>query len=402
MIKTHLILLIVLFSFLKGIGQSCDVTYVSSVGTGSGAMNAPTDLLTAISGANIGDVLRLDTGNYVLSNPVNLVSGITIEGGFIEAQGWKKYSTAGLTTIFRNLSNPDGSAPNDRVVAFYGNSLTNFRFQDITIEVGSAVTPGTSLYGVHLTNCSNYFFTRTQIIVGLGGNGNNGVIGTNGAPGIDGFNGTKGAHDQQLNSGVGGAGGAGAGGSLGGAGALDPPGGSSVGLTGGSGNGASSVINGGSGGGEDNYGGPGGSGGSVFGGSSNTGVGVGGGHGACQGYNGSSGTSGTNGTSGFNGTVGVSGIYNGGFFINGVSGTSGLSGIGGQGGAGGGGGGGQGDAGLFGPYCSYGAGCGGGGGGGGGSGGIGGSGGTGGGGSFSLFLYNNGAGGVVEQCFLIL
>ena len=211
--KKNILLYLSLFFLALNFGyaQQCDVIYVSTLGVGAGTIADPTDLNTAISIANAGDVIRMDSGTYVFSNPINIASGITVEGGFIEAESWKKYSTAGLTTIYRNASNLEGVQYQDRIVALYGNSASNFRFQDITIRTANASTSGTSVYGVHLTNCSSYYFTRTQVVAGRGGNGISGVNGANGVAGAPGLIGGSGDKDSDCSGGFGGRGGAGGG-----------------------------------------------------------------------------------------------------------------------------------------------------------------------------------------------
>jgi gliding motility-associated-like protein len=395
--KTQRLLYLSIFFLVFNFGytQQCNVIYVSTVGLGVGSVSDPTDLTTAISVANTGDVIRMDSGTYVFSNPINIPSGITIEGGFIEAESWKKYSTAGLTTIYRNASNLEGVQYNDRIVAFYGNTVSNFRFQDITIKTADAATSGTSVYGVHLTNCSSYYFTRTQVVAGKGGDGRTGSGGTNGVPGSAGLIGGSGDSDSDCSGGFGGRGGAGGGtGAGGGAIQTSSAGCVGTGRTGANGTTSTNARAGGGGGaggagGEDRCGGFGGSGGGTLLFTTLTNRGN---RGCDDGGNGSGAASGAAGSNGTIGAVGPSGTYSGGFFIPGLSAGNGTDGTGGKGGGGGGGGGGQ-----NGTFVDDGAGSGGGGGGGGGQGGAGGIGGTGGGGSFGVYLFNNGANGYFNQ-----
>lgn len=381
--------------FNLGYGQQCDVIYVSTVGLGVGSITDPTDLSTAMSIANTGDVIRMDSGTYVFSSPINIASGITIEGGFIEAESWKKYSTAGLTTIYRDANNLEGTQYLDRIVAFYGNSASNFRFQDITIRTASAATNGTSVYGVHLTNCSSYYFTRTQVVAGRGGNGISGANGGNGVNGAPGLTGGSGDSDSNCSGGFGGRGGTG-GGTGSGTGAAQTSNAGCVGTGRTGANGATSTVaraggGGGAGGagGEDRCGGHGGSGGGTLLFTTLTNRGN---RGCDDGGNGSGAASGASGGNGTIGAIGPNGTYVGGFFVPGLPAGNGTAGNGGKGGGGGGGGGGQ-----NGSWVDDGAGSGGGGGGGGGQGGAGGIGGTGGGGSFGVYLFNNGINGYFNQ-----
>ena len=394
--KVLLFLVSVIYLSLGFIAQDCNFIYVSTVGTGAGTMSDPTDLTTALAGANMGDIIRLDSGTYVFSAPLNVVSGITLEGGFIAAQNWKKFSTAGLTKIYRDNTNAEGPSGNDRLVAFYGNSATNFRFQDITIETADASTNRTTVYGVHLTNCSSFYFTRTQVIAGQGGAGINGQAGGPGLAGSPGQMGGPGDLDSDCSGGFGGRGGSGAGAGFGAGAVLT----SSAGCLGNGRNGANGATStnprsgggggAGGGGGEDGCGGYGGYGGGTLLFTTLTNRGAR----ACgDGNNGGGAASGANGPDGVDGAVGPNGTYASGFFVPGGVAPNGTDGRGGKGGGGGGGGSGQ-----RGTWVDDGAGSGGGGGGGGGQGGEGGKGGSGGGGSFGVYLYNNGNNTYFVQC----
>ncbi|MEM7367924.1 MAG: T9SS type A sorting domain-containing protein [Bacteroidota bacterium] len=404
--------------------NTCDVIYVSNGASGSGTATDPTDLLTGLSMAACNDVvIKMDIGTYTIDNAIaNVFDNITLEGGFDQANSWRKTSTPGATTIHRSALNPAGPANGQRIVAFELTSATNFRFQDLTITTANAPTDGTSTYGIHLNNCSNYTFARCQILPGNAANGSDGSIGTVGADGNPGADGDPGHDSDQDDPGEGGNGGDGAGtsGGLGGAGGLDlqngldccsatggifgtgkstccqPGGDGDDGLDstdprdGGGGGG------GGCGGEADNFGGAAGQGGGINGGTNQIGGGAGGPGGnpatsgnGVDGFNGAGGSSGTDGVNGANGT------HTSGFWIPGAQAGTGTSGGGGKGGVGGGGGGGEGCG-----SCIDGAGSGGGGGGGGGQGGTGGTGGFGGGSSYAVYIYQNGTGGNFLNCNL--
>ncbi len=390
--KTIFFLTFILLNSLY-IAQQCNVIYVTTTGAGVGTITDPTDIATAISSASVGDVIRVGEGVYNISNALNIPGGVTIEGGFDPANNWQKSSLREVTKIVRTNSNLEGPNGNQRLVAFYGNGISNFRLQDITIESASTNIASASVYGVHLTNCSNYYFTRTHIIAGSGGDGIDGVVGANGANGANGGNGTNGDDDDTGRGGRGGNGGNGAGvgsgaGGTGGAGgntrAPGTAGGNSTNIRAGGGGGG-----GGSGAPCDCSSGAGGVGGGTF-----TSIGTTPGGTAVSGdrQGGRNGTNGANGANGTAGANGANGTYVGGFFVPGLAGANGVDGAGGKGG--GGGSGGTGDDCTF---CIDGSGGGAGGGGGGGQGGAGGTGGTGGGGSFALYLFNNGANGNVVQ-----
>jgi hypothetical protein len=366
---------------------SCVNIYATPTG-GSGAAGTqadPTNLTTALSRAACQNaVIKLSTGTHTIDNPLNLTSFVTIEGGFT-AGTWLKSSAAGATVINRSTLNPEGAANAQRLVAFYGNSATGFRFQDVTIRTSAANQPGMSTYGVHLTNCSNYDFVRTQIQPGAAAAGSNGVNGGNGG---NGTNGTTGGGPQCTCFGTD-SGGSGGGGGAAGAG------GANAALIGGSA-GAGGAGSPGGNGRPDNTSAAG------FAGTAGTAAASGGGGGTAgtggnQDSNGNStsnvgnGGVGGIGTAGTNGTAGAS-AYTLAFFVPGA-GTNGTSGTGGGGGGGGGGAARDTDG------CDA-AGGGGSGGGGGGGGGAA-SRGFGGGGSFGLFLFNNGATGRVTDCNVV-
>ncbi|MGK0387982.1 MAG: hypothetical protein ACI94Y_000710, partial [Maribacter sp.] len=175
---------------------SCVNIYVtnSALAAGAGTQTDPTSLDQAISMAACNDaVIKIAGGTYNIDNAINLRSLITLEGGF-DGTTWTKSSTAGLTTINRtanNIEDQTGAAP--RIVAFYGNNVSNFRLQDITITTDDAPSAtGTnnaiSTYGLHLTSAEVYNIIRCQIYPGNGGMGvtsssisNDGSTGANGS-----------------------------------------------------------------------------------------------------------------------------------------------------------------------------------------------------------------------------
>jgi hypothetical protein len=374
---------------------SCVNIYATPTGNAAsqGTQADPTTLANALTIAQCNNaVIKLAIGTYNIANPLTLSSFVTIEGGFNPAT-WEKSSLAGATTINRTNASPEGPANGQRLVAFYGNSLTGFRLQDLTITTaaGTAGT-GMSTYGLHLTNCSNYNIVRTQILPGAAGSGaGDDNIATynaiwDGANGANGANGITGGGPQctcNIGTDNGGTGGNGGGAGAGGANATTIGGSAGAGAAGGRGgdgrpdntsaNGFNGIAGTGAGGG--GAGGTAGTGGSQDGnGNSTSNVGNGGAGGA--------------GTNGINGVT-IPGSFAVGFWIPG-SATNGTSATGGGGGGGGGG------AARDTDNCDA-AGGGGSGGGGGGGGGGAGRGAFGGGSSFGIYLYNNGAGGNLIQ-----
>ncbi|NRA10501.1 MAG: hypothetical protein HRT57_00935, partial [Crocinitomicaceae bacterium] len=331
--------------FFISFGQ-CDVVYatLSGLPSASGTIGDPLDLETAIGTANSGDLIRVGTGIYDLDASLTIpYDDIIIEGGFDDFNGWEKTSLAGATTINRTNVNPDGTMNDYRLVVIYVANISGFEIHDVTLTTDDATAPGTSTYGMHIDNCTNYFITRCQILPGDASDGTDGVNGGNGANGSTGGNGGNGHVDDNGSGGVGGIGGAGGGigGGLQVAGGINPPGDDDTGVAGTPGNDSSNPRAGGSGGGggsggeTDHDGGDGASGGGVNLGPNQTGGGAHGNWGdpGQDGFNGNSGSLGSLGTDGSNGGAPQ---YNQ-FFVVGSAGTDGTDGGGGRGGVGGGG-----------------------------------------------------------------
>lgn len=364
-----------------GLATDCGVIYVSPSGanTAAGTRENPTNLLEALNRAVCSNtVIKLATGTYPIDAPITtLTSNVTLEGGYDANDNWRKTSAIGATTIARSANNVEGLPDAGRLVAFQIANASNFRFQDLTIQVFDAPAAtttnpkGISTYGLHLTNCSNYQIVRCKILAGNASAGLAGSAGTAGAAGGNGENGKVGNHNNdalQLTGGTGGTSPCGCPGGQGGhnswANAVAAAG--QAGTCGG-GNGGN--------GGADNC--------STFG-CSNPGAGA-------------VGAVGANGTTGTTGSAGPAGAHNAGFFQPGGQGGQGGDGACGKGGGGGGGGGAEYGACIV----TYGSGNSGGGGGGGGAGGTGGTGGWGGGSSFAVYLVSNGSSGSFVDCQLI-
>jgi hypothetical protein len=400
--KKLLVLFILSLTAFTSFSQ-CNIRYVTTSGTptGSGTKTDPIDISTAFATSGSGDIVRIASGTYILSNPLTINgNNVIFEGGFLANDNWKKTSLVNTTILHRNTQNPEGTINQTRMVAVQAVSKTGFELHDLTITTDNGLSGGMSTYGVHLDNCSSYSLVRCRIQAGNGGNGSNGTAGPAGSNGSAGGAGGGGSIDNECSGASGGTGGAG-GGTGGGAsvaGGTNPAGCTQAGgngLTGNTSNNARAGGAGGSGGAggeEQSNGGAGGAGGGVNGGAVQTGGGTGGSWGD-PGNPGGNGTAGASGSNGVNGAVGQPGTV-GQYFIP-VQAASGADGSGGKGGVGGGGGGGQ--------YCFFcidGSGNGGGGGGGGGQGGQAGQGGFGGGGSFGIYLFNNGANGQVLDCLV--
>jgi hypothetical protein len=404
--KKLLLLGMTLLSFNWMIAQ-CNILYVSTTGvpTATGVMSDPMDIVSAFMNATPGTVIRMGAGTYNIQSPLTIsVNDLTIEGGFNPSNAWTKSSLAGATTIFKEGVLAEGAANAQRLVAIYANGVSGFRFQDITISTADAYSPGMSTYGVHIDNCSDYKFVRTQVLPGNAANGLNGASGNPGLPGGTGIVGSSGSCDGgDCSFGSGDAGAAGGNGGQGG-------GGTAVGTGGPATNGAqNNGTNGGAGAGRNGGAGGGGGAGGDECSTNNGGNGGNGGNSACgngpiggtrgnQGDPGGDGQNGNNGSTGIagpNGMNGSAGSDVSGFWISGA-GTNGGDGCGGTGGSGGGGGGRQTCT-----FCDNGPGNGGSGGGGGGQGGAGGVAGLGGGSSFGLYILNNGANTEINQSSIL-
>ena len=146
----HLFLIIVFFLFgnKQLTAQQCDVIYVTPSGASSGATGTkanPASLtyaLTLVTATS--NKIWMAQGNYALAQPIQLISNVTIEGGF-DATTWIK-SNATPTVIAKDNSNVIVAA--NALVAFAGNAVSNFRLQDLTITVANAVGAQTSVYGI--------------------------------------------------------------------------------------------------------------------------------------------------------------------------------------------------------------------------------------------------------------
>ncbi|MBL4753547.1 MAG: hypothetical protein JKY52_08165, partial [Flavobacteriales bacterium] len=368
---THIGIVLLSLTSLAVHAQECDIIYVTTTGASSGTAGTrinPASLLYGLSLISpTSNRVWIAVGTYNISNSLAIPDDCTLEGGF-DPVTWIK-SNASESIIMRDNLNP---APASALIGLEGTTATGFRLQDLTINVADAPGSGNSVYGIYLNNCSNYNITRCKVITGSGAPGTVGAPGSDGTTGGAGSAGTLGACNNESFV-PGGAGGIGAGGNDGGGGAPGenhsggPPGAS--GLTSGCGG-----AGGASGSGPDDC---------LFCSPSCGDV-----------VPGSNGAAGTTGLPGSTGASGPFGSVLGGYFAAGGIGGLGTDGQPGCGGGGGGGGGGRQQSGADD------RGSGGGGGGGAGAGGTGGNGGNGGGSAYAIFLFNNGSGGVVQDCQL--
>lgn len=364
------------------------IIYVTPTGadTGiAGTITNPASLEYAFSLATTNSHILIATGNYTISNELNLISGISVEGGFDPANNWGKTNFQS-TVINRDTNNIDLNP--DRIVALECLGISHFSIHDITLNTADVNGNGVSTYGIHLSGCSDYSFSRIIINAGNGSNGLDGLAGPNGIDGANGQMGQPGDEDGPCCTG-GGVGGSGSypesnPGGNGGDGGARGTGGCPWGGV---------AFNGGMGQmGSGCFGGEGG-----FGGLGMCGLPISFGCDQTPSSIGSIGMAGNNGENGLNGDTGEYSVDI--YFIAG-NGKAGKNGKNGSGGGGGGGGGSQGCL----STCftnGNGAGPGGGGGGEGGQGGFGGSGGYGGGGSFGIYIHNNGPNSSLYDCAIL-
>lgn len=385
---------------------SCD-WYVTPGGTGGGTIDDPASLSQALSNAGSGDHIKLARGTYTLSATIFVPSGVILDGGYnVSTDSWVKSTSNNASsangTILNIAASLYTSSSSGQYPAVRLNNAPNVYIKDLRIvntrNPGTATTGsrGRTLYGVHASNSSNFYFSRLDIRTNYnasnGANGSGGANGANGSGGIHGHDGDNDDHnnctDGSAYGGVAGHGGRGGGRT----GSTSPTGGAQqcdgeYGAygTNGSGRTAGNGGGGGSGSRED--------GANARRGGSGGARGNGGGGGTYG--NGWNDDDGGNGLAGSNGAAGAAGSgYNTSnratnysystYFLPGTIASSGGNGYGGAGGGGGGGGADQSCGG-----CNDGSGAGGGGGGGGGQGGAAGGGAYGGGGNFGIYAQSS-------------
>lgn len=196
----------------------CLVVHVSPEGDAeaSGTISDPRDLISAIAEAVEGTYLKLSTGDYTLSEPLRVTADhVTIEGGFMVANGWAKTTLPGGTRLHRNTENVEGQPLAPRLVGIELDGVTGFTMRDVMIEVAeapqatAALPRGVSTYGVYINETDDYSFTRCAFIVGdasngldgqphsgAGGAGGGGSGGFAGPEGVDCSNGQNGGQGQ--------------------------------------------------------------------------------------------------------------------------------------------------------------------------------------------------------------
>lgn len=119
----------------------CNVFYADNYGDPESqglSPYQPTTVQHAIAQASCTNaIVRMDTGTYIIDQPLHLSSNLTLEGGF-QDEFKKKTSEIGATTIYRSANYVEGTATAPRLVAIEGSSLNDFRLQDLTIQTADA------------------------------------------------------------------------------------------------------------------------------------------------------------------------------------------------------------------------------------------------------------------------
>ena len=164
-------------------GDASNAIFVSPTGDDTNAGTAQNPVKTvgkaiALAAANSKTNVYLSKGTYAES--VNLVSGISLYGGFDQAMGWQR-AAANVSRI-----QATGTAISAMGIA----AETHVEFLTVDATTGSA---GQSSYGVFVSNSVGPVFVRhDQISAGDGAAGAAGTAGTAGASGGNGGNGTGG------------------------------------------------------------------------------------------------------------------------------------------------------------------------------------------------------------------
>ena len=172
----------------------CSVVYVTPTGNGVGTKLDPSNLSFAISNAQCSNtLLHLSTGDYILDTALTMFGGgLTIEGGFQQANNWTKTSQPLATILRRSNKNVQGSKRAPFLSAIDISYAKNFSIHDVAITTDNSPLSdsfGISNYAIRIINSSDYDITRCVI---SSGNSSNGLNGKNGANGLDGSDGTVG------------------------------------------------------------------------------------------------------------------------------------------------------------------------------------------------------------------
>lgn len=160
--------------------NDCNVVYVDVDADGSGMTPSdPTNINSALRMSECsGAIIRMAEGTYEIDYPLELVSNVTIEGGYFDNFN-KKTSRAGATTIHRTNTYVLGSASTPSVIAVKGDAVSGFRLQDLTIETADARNDLPSgNQSSYLYSCSGWNFETTTATYSNIPHNNSNIIGS--------------------------------------------------------------------------------------------------------------------------------------------------------------------------------------------------------------------------------
>lgn len=214
--------------------QTCGTWYVSPNGSGTtGTPASPVSLDYALQNATPGrNYIKMLGGTYTYTNKLNMVSDVTVEGGYqVSGNDWILSSNS-TSTIEVNPPVEFATVSSVTVghhIGIEANGVSNFTLRNITVDVltagvtGTTLNRGRSIYGMYIKNCTGYELSRVIINTGNASDGDAGAApsgsgdGDAGGYGGSAGNGSNGCSTSQ-SGGTGGTSGGGASGGGGGAG----------------------------------------------------------------------------------------------------------------------------------------------------------------------------------------
>lgn len=223
---TYLTVLLVIAT-TTATAQTCGTWYVSPTGSGTAGTPAnPVSLDYALQNVTPGrDYIKMLAGTYSYTNKLNLVSNVTVEGGYqVNGTDWVLSSNSASTI---EIDPPvEFATVNSVTVGHYigveANNLSNFTLRNLTFNVlmagasGTTFGRGRSVYGIYISNSTGYEISRVSVNTGAGSNGDDGAAPSGSGGGGAGGNGGNGGNgsDGCSNSSPGIAGIAGSGGAI--------------------------------------------------------------------------------------------------------------------------------------------------------------------------------------------
>jgi hypothetical protein len=177
-----------------GLNNFEGVVFVSKSGVDNGNESGGQDnpALTIAKGLELAAAMvpagtvYISAGDY--EEPVQLIDGVSICGGYDETAGWQRNPSILITTI--NWGDDDGWATS----AMHGTSITAPTTVDgVVVQAGEPASPGRSSIALRIQNCgAELVFSNCTLHAGpgaQGASGNSGQKGSNGTPGDPGMDG---------------------------------------------------------------------------------------------------------------------------------------------------------------------------------------------------------------------